>query len=275
MNQNTRSDAFGTPHIAVERIHQVGCDLPAHDRPTHLLILYQQPNLIVQRQQGNRWHSDRFTTGDVGIYPAGEYGPIRTNGPVDNIVISIHQQHLGQFADTRLNWSRPVLTDHFRLQDPLLSAVGRLLLNHALTEGAPEPLYAEALTDALCHHLLHHYVERPTERRTESGKLSAACLREVDRFLADHLAGPVTVPMLANLAHCSPFHFSRLFRNTTGCSPYQYVLTYKAGRAKTWLRHSALSITEIAYQLGFSSTGHFDRFFRRQTGLNPGVYRRG
>ena len=262
------------PKLVVERVTQPGCHLPAHSRPTHLLILYQLPELILKRQRGSNYQTGRFTTGDIGIYPAGEYGPISTNGPVDNIVITIHQQHLSQFADTRLNLSQPMLTDRFRVQDPLIGAIGQLLLGAGLSDVVPEPLYTESLTATLCHHLLQHYIQNAKEVKPETGKLSNAVLKQINDFLDACPGEPVTVETLAELAHCSTFHFSRLFKNKTGFSPYQYVLAHKAERAKSLLRSVNLPIAEIAYQLGFSSPGHFDRFFRKQTGFSPRVYRR-
>ena len=260
--------------VFVERVVQPQCQLPAHARQTHLLVLYQLPNLVVQRECGRQHQADRFTTGDVGIYPAGEYGLISTNGPIDNITVTIHQAYLHQFADTRLNLARPVLSDRFRTQDPLISAIGRLMVGEELTDGGPEPLYLDSLTSTLCHHLLQYYTLKTAKLKLETGKLSAATLTQIDGFLNAYLMETITVERLAELANCSVFHFSRLFKNTTSRSPYQYVLAYKAERAKVWLRSLNLPITEIAYRLGFSSPGHFDRFFRKQTGCSPRTYRR-
>ncbi len=273
MKVNLLASAEEVQRVLIERIRQPGCHLPAHARPTHLLVLYQLPELIVRRERGSHHQTARFTTNDVGIYPAGEYDPISTNGPVDNITITIHQQYLNHFAGTRLNLPQPRLTDRFQTQDPLISAIGRLLLGEELTDVTLEPLYTESLTSTLCHHLLQHYTQKTKETRPETGKLPIAVLKQIDRFLDAHLTESISVEALAELAHCSPFHFSRLFKNTTGRSPYQYVLAHKAEQAKAYLRDLSLPITEIAYRLGFGSLGHFDRFFYKQTGSSPGLYR--
>lgn len=264
------------PVASAERVIQPGCHLPAHDRPTHLLILYQAPDVIVHRQRGSQQQHDRFSTGDMGVYPAGEYGLIRTDGPVNNIVITLHHHQLDQFADTRLNLAKPRLQDTFKTHDPLINAVGQALVSEPMRNAGLSLLYRESLTDTLCYHLLQHYTLGTADLRPEAGKLSAGVLRRIDAFLDARIAEAesITVKMLAELANCSPYHFSRLFKNATGCSPYQYVLAYKAERAKAWLRNYNLPIADIAYRLGFSSPGHFDRFFRNQTGFNPRAYRK-
>lgn len=273
MQLSLSNEVIPSPIVTAYRLILPICSLPAHTRTNHLLVLYQAPDVVVRRQRGATYQTERFVTGDVGIYPAGEYGPINSHGPVDNIVISLPEQTLLHFAQTQLNLARLDLLDHWRIVDPLISAIGQALVTPILPPQTIEPLYVRSLTDTLCHHLVQHRASKTKQLRLQTGKLSVYVLAQIDALLETSPDQIISVEMLAELAHCSAFHFSRLFKNTTGQSPYQYVLTHKINRAKDWLRGSNMPVTDIAYRLGFSSIGHFGRFFRQQTGSSPSAYR--
>lgn len=86
-------------------------------------------------------------------------------------------------------------------------------------------------------------------------------------------AEPLTVADLAAAAHLSPSHFSRAFRATYGESPHQYLLTRRLERAAWLLRHTDRPITDICWQVGWSSLGSFTTSFRRIHGRSPAAYR--
>ena len=72
----------------------------------------------------------------------------------------------------------------------------------------------------------------------------------------------------------NPAHFARAFRQTLGCTPYQYVIQYRIERAKALLTTSPhLPIRVIAARVGMLAHSHFTSLFRKLTGLNPTAYR--
>jgi AraC family transcriptional regulator len=87
-----------------------------------------------------------------------------------------------------------------------------------------------------------------------------------------HLHGVITLDQLAASAHLSIFHFSRLFKNTIGLSPYQFVLKMKIEYSKTLIRHNNESIGDIAFSLGFTDSAHFCNAFKKITGHSPLKY---
>jgi AraC family transcriptional regulator len=64
-----------------------------------------------------------------------------------------------------------------------------------------------------------------------------------------------------------------MFKQSTGYTPHQYVISQRIERAKELLKKTDLSITEIAYLLGFSTPAHFTHHFRRKTGIRPSEMR--
>jgi AraC family transcriptional regulator len=67
--------------------------------------------------------------------------------------------------------------------------------------------------------------------------------------------------------------FIRVFKQSMGVPPHQYVLRKRVGRAQALLGSPALSIAEVALRAGFADQSHFSTMFRRLTGLTPQHYR--
>src|SRR5436190_18062678 len=88
---------------------------------------------------------------------------------------------------------------------------------------------------------------------------------------ASHEEWPVE--RLAQVSGVSEAHFARSFKEAFGVPPHRYLLTRRIERATALLRETDLSITEIAFQTGWSSLGTFGRTFRDVTGESPGELR--
>jgi AraC-like DNA-binding protein len=86
-------------------------------------------------------------------------------------------------------------------------------------------------------------------------------------------AQPLDVPSLARIAHVSPAHFSRTFRDTFGETPHRYLQRRRIERAMFLLWQTDRSITEICLDVGFASLGTFSRTFSQIVGETPTEYR--
>lgn len=84
---------------------------------------------------------------------------------------------------------------------------------------------------------------------------------------ASHEEWPVS--RLASVSGASQAHFARAFKQAFGVPPHRYLLTRRIERAKAMLRDTDLSITEIAFETGWTSLGTFGRVFREVTAENP------
>jgi AraC-like DNA-binding protein len=91
----------------------------------------------------------------------------------------------------------------------------------------------------------------------------------MDRAFAQSL----DLPAIARVAHVSPAHFSRQFRATFGETPHRYLQRRRVERAMELLRETDRSVTEICFDVGFSSLGTFSRTFREVVGEPPSRYR--
>ena len=67
---------------------------------------------------------------------------------------------------------------------------------------------------------------------------------------------------------------SRTFKKLTGKSPMDYVIHYRIKVATILLKNTSKSITDIAFEVGFSSSNYFTIAFKKITGLTPSEYKK-
>src|SRR6476661_6405494 len=88
-------------------------------------------------------------------------------------------------------------------------------------------------------------------------------------------AEPLDVRTVAAVAHISEAHFSRCFRAVFGETPHRYLQRRRVERSMFLLRETDRSVTDICFDVGFSSLGTFSRTFREVVGETPSHYRLG
>ena len=88
-------------------------------------------------------------------------------------------------------------------------------------------------------------------------------------------AEPLDVRTVAAVAHISEAHFSRSFRAAFGETPHRYLQRRRVERSMFLLRETQRSVTDICFDVGFSSLGTFSRTFREIVGETPSDYRAG
>jgi len=82
-------------------------------------------------------------------------------------------------------------------------------------------------------------------------------------------AGEVTITTLAEQVGLSVSRFKVKFKEQTGIAPAEYILRSRIDHAKVLLQEGRMSVTEIAYALGFSSSQYFATAFKRFTTMRP------
>jgi AraC-like DNA-binding protein len=92
----------------------------------------------------------------------------------------------------------------------------------------------------------------------------------MDRFYADAL----DIEWLASSLGLSRAHFIRSFRETFGETPHRYLQRRRLERAMALLRETDRSVTDICFDVGFSSLGTFSRTFSDIVGESPRAYRK-
>lgn len=99
-------------------------------------------------------------------------------------------------------------------------------------------------------------------------------IQEIKDYIAENLNEKLTVQKLADRTLMSISHFSRVFKQQTGFSPYEYVLITRLNKAKYLLQKTEMSVAAIAYETGFNSESNFICFFTENEGVSPGKFRK-
>ena len=121
--------------------------------------------------------------------------------------------------------------------------------------------------------VLAHQLARPDrEQRRFRGGLARWQQRAVAEHIEEHLDEPARLSKLAGLAHLSPYHFARCFKQSFGQPPRRDHVKRRIERAKTLLANSTMSVTDIGLALGFAETSTFTAAFRKVTGFTPTAF---
>lgn len=99
-------------------------------------------------------------------------------------------------------------------------------------------------------------------------------MQKARQFILEHIHEKITVQQLAAAVHMSASHFSRVFKQQTGFSPYDYVLIVRLNKAKELLQKTEMTVASIAYETGFNSESNFISFFTESEGISPGKFRK-
>lgn len=97
----------------------------------------------------------------------------------------------------------------------------------------------------------------------------------VRNFIDENFLDELCLEELASLACLSKFHFLRCFKEVYDISPYQYVIQKRLGHGKKLLNKQNTSLSEIAYQIGFTDRRAFNKAFRKAFGMSPSEFRAG
>jgi len=84
----------------------------------------------------------------------------------------------------------------------------------------------------------------------------------------------IDLDQLARIARMSNRNFIRSFQAAMGSSPIAYVIQLRVNRGASLLRRTESSVTEVAFQVGFTDSNYFARQFRKLLGVTPSQYRR-
>lgn len=107
-----------------------------------------------------------------------------------------------------------------------------------------------------------------------SGSREADSVREVCRFIEQHLDEPLTLARLGSQFHQSPFHLQRRFKAVVGITPREYADSCRLRTLKRNLQ-AGNSVTRAMYDAGYGSSSRLYERTASQLGMTPDKYRRG
>ncbi len=158
-------------------------------------------------------------------------------------------------------------------QDARITALYRQFLLDCDWQQNANQLTLSTASTLLLTHLVQHYSNVQWQLPVVNGGLAPVALRNVLDYIEAHLAQPLLLSDLAAQVALSEYHFARMFRQSMGVAPHQFVMQRRMVRANDLLLNSTLPLTDIALACGFSSASHFSNRFKAAKGLTPSQLR--
>jgi AraC-like DNA-binding protein len=158
--------------------------------------------------------------------------------------------------------------------DPVMRHLTQATLESLARPHEASGSFLDHILCAVCAHTLGNYGTSRVVFRSRTGGLAQWQERRAKELMRAGMDGNVPLSQLAQECRLSVTHFVRTFRESTGMSPHQWLLSLRIDRAKSLLEGSGLSLAEVALECGFHDQSHLTRAFMAHVGVSPGCWRR-
>jgi AraC family L-rhamnose operon regulatory protein RhaS len=207
-------------------------------------------------------HPDSWQGGtDAIVHPCTRYW-LRFNFPESGALPG-----LSQATTTSMRDAFEAIDGHFFPGETSLRDFFRQLIGQQRHPSA----YSEEFSRALFHQILITVLKN---HETSSRRRVSASILAATAFIDENYREKIIVDHLARIAGFSTGHFHAVFIAEMGMSPAQYHRKLRITEAKRALVFTDRLITDIAIDLGFSSSQYFSSSFRKLVGLTPERYRK-
>lgn len=259
--------------IAVEYHHHPANELVSLPLAHHLITLNCGLSYHLRQELDGQIYEGEVAKGDIILTPANRATEYFWDSDVNVLHLCLEPAFIAKVAVEAIEVDAACIevSNRFAVADLQIQQLSHLLLAELEAERLGNRLYAESLTNALAVHLIREYSTIQKTIRQYSGGLSKARLQQAIAYIQEHLDQDLSLDQIAAAINLSAYHFSRLFKQSTGLAPHQYQIRCRVERAKELLQASEMTIADIATQVGFYDQSHLSRHFKRIIGVSPKV----
>ena len=260
--------------IYVQHHHQPAWETPEYSHTRHMLLVHTSEQVVqAERVLDGRRQKEQLSQGNIVIIPVTVPHQANWNRENTFTLLFLEPAHLARVAHESINLDRVELVPQFAMLDPLIYQIGLSLKAELESPGLGDRLFVDSLTTALSIHILRSYSSRQQSLQTHAGGLSQRKLQQALDYINTYLGEALSLEAIASTIGMSQYYFARLFKQSMGIAPYQYVIQQRVERAKRLLNQPELSISDIALQCGFANQGHLNLHFKRLVGATPKDFR--
>ncbi len=107
----------------------------------------------------------------------------------------------------------------------------------------------------------------------QSGRMSDYYIKEALNYIEQNFQNEITIEEIAAVCGINRSYFGKIFHNSIGCSPQEFLMKYRMTKATELLKLTSLSIAEIGSAVGYENQLHFSRAFKNINGVSPREWR--
>ncbi|AET66127.1 DNA-binding domain-containing protein, AraC-type [Desulfosporosinus orientis DSM 765] len=133
------------------------------------------------------------------------------------------------------------------------------------------PLMLQSISVQIAIQLIRESGNQNTTRPKK--QLDRNYIERAIEYITDYYNAKITIEDICQEIHLSPYYFMRMFKDATGQSPHEFLLTVRVGKAEEMLK-KGISIQEAAKLCGFVNSAHFSKLFKKVMGIPPSEYKR-
>jgi AraC family transcriptional regulator len=272
------SKDLGWQDIRVLLVRSEDGDMDVPPLDNHCVIVQLSSSGYVTAAVNGQTFENFLGPGDITIIPAGMSSrwSWADNGPHEMLHVYLEPNFVKKTAQScDLNHDQMAIGPQIAIRDEQLSHMAMSLLCELKAENIVGRLYADSVASAFAIQLIRRYSYLKDVGMTKGG-MAPHKLRRALEYISDRLEQQdgIALNVVAQEVGMSRFHFSRVFKESMGLSPINYIVRQRIERAKKLLAETELPIADIALQAGFSGQSHFTTFFRKLVGLTPRDFRR-
>lgn len=141
------------------------------------------------------------------------------------------------------------------------------VINIALEAQQRKSAYYETIIQNCLSIILAHIFERIELKDVK--KRNASAIQSILLYCSEHYNEDISLEKIAENTHMSKYYISHIFSKEIGISMSEYINTLRIRDAEILLKQGEMSITEVAFAVGFNSLRSFNRHFFAQTGRTP------
>ena len=261
-------------HLVVEEHRfQSPYDLDGLMYLQHVIAINIGPPITREFKKSGRLQRTCKSKGTICLSPSHEtlFRYCRApEGSAEILCVALDPLFVSQTAEAlEIYPDRIELVEQQRPADPAIWHIALALRAGVQALPASDAIYGESLATALAVHVLREYGRVGVAVQLAHRGLSREKLMIATSYIHDHLNMDLTVAGIARAVHMSSHHFMLLFKESTGQSPYQYVIEARARKARELLTSGKFSISEVTYQAGFADQSHLTRQIKHVYGVTP------